>query len=110
MSEKKNDKNDWELSVGWDHPLVKAGLWPEHLLRQAFGYERTAMYQWCKDHQHLAKKINQRYWFHIDKFLEWAAGSEGELPTIAAAADVPVIPKAPRAKAQRSRSAQRGHN
>lgn len=111
MSEKKTDEeNDWELSVGWDHPLVKAGLWPEHLLRQSFGYARTGMYQWCKEHQFLAKKINQRYWFHIDKFMEWAASNDDDLPPMAPAGGPSTNPASPSAKGKKGKPAQRGNN
>ena len=69
-------KTDWELSVGWDHPMVKAGFWPGHLLRQTFGYAETGWKQWCKEHPQLIKRINQRPWFHLDTFLAWAAAPE----------------------------------
>lgn len=64
-------ETDWELSIGWDHPLVKAGFVPGHLLRQAFGYSRGGWSMWVSNHPELVKTMNRQPWFNLARFIEW---------------------------------------
>lgn len=72
----------WEASIGWDHPLVKRGIVPGHLLREAFAFERSGFSGWVSRHQHLSVPINRRPWFHLDRVAAWIADpvNSGDLP------------------------------
>lgn len=67
---------DWELSVTWDHPLVRAGFVPGHLLRESFGYSVSGWSKWVSDHSELVKPMNRRPWFNLAKFIEWTSRPE----------------------------------
>lgn len=85
-----------EKMVGWDHPLVKAGFIPGHLLREAFGYSQNRWSAWVTEHSHLVKTINRLPWFHIDTFMAWAASPEN-------ADDLPPVEEPPKVKRTRAR-------
>lgn len=82
---KKNDEDEiaWERSIGWDHPLVKAGLVPGHLLRESFGYAPAAWSEWTNSHQHLCKLLRRRPWFHLESLVAWFADprNQDDLPS-----------------------------
>lgn len=67
----------WEASVGWDHPLVKAGIVPEHLIRDFFGWSRTKTWQWCRDNADIVHRNNRRSWIWIDDLIDWFRANVG---------------------------------
>lgn len=89
MLEKKSESTEpegedattlWERSIGWDHPLVIAGLWPEHLLRQAFGCSAKTFKKFADSAPSLAREIKERRWYHRDTFIAWFAGASDPQP------------------------------
>jgi hypothetical protein len=74
MVQKNNDDDaTWESSIGWDHPLVVAGLVPGHLLRDAFGYSIGGWSEWVNCHPRLYRLMKRRPWFHLETFVAWVA-------------------------------------
>src|SRR5690606_24802975 len=94
----------WERSVGWDHPLVIAGLWPEHLLRQAFGCSAKTFKKFADNAPSLSREVKERRWYHRETFIAWFADPGNVL-----ASESPRT-KRPAAQGKRSNRGQPGDN
>jgi hypothetical protein len=103
MPEKKSSNEiefGAESAVTWDHPLVKAGFVPGHLLRQAFGYSVNGWSAWVSQHPQLVKTMNRQAWFNLEVFIAWTASPSN-------ASD---LPPTDNQKPVEAKKAQRRHN
>ncbi|QDV44358.1 hypothetical protein Enr13x_42230 [Stieleria neptunia] len=66
-----DDVENWD----WDHPVVRAGILPEHLARLMVEGSRPTTYwnDWCAANKSLWKRLkkNGRRWFSLPAIELW---------------------------------------
>lgn len=51
-------------NIGWDHPFVSAGFYPDHLLQDLWQFSNSYWEKWMAENLPKARSMNGVSWFH----------------------------------------------